>query len=113
MPCFNSHNNTCRRQFSPINHQPFPSPNSQHHPSQHPSMKPIAPSSHQSQSNTYGAHHHIGSSQGGNNPMSSSQSSQPMPTFHASSDLHQAAQSNQLGAGHLPRTNYQQPGRVS
>ena len=82
-------------------------------------MKPIAPAPHQSQSNTYGAHHHIGSqlaSQGGT--VSSSQSSQPMPMgggppFHAASDLHQTPQSNTLGAGHLQRANYQQPGRVS
>lgn len=105
------------RQYSPVNHQPFPSPNSHTSPTQHPSMKPMGPGLHQSQSNTYGAHHHIGPQISTGSTMSTPQSSQPLPmggsSFHAS-DLHQTTtQSNQLGSGHLPRGNYQQQGRVS
>ena len=105
-----------RRQFSPINHQPFPSPSSHTTPSQHTSMKPIGPGPHQSQPNAYGAHHHIGSQISTGSTMSNPQSSQPLPmggsSFHTT-DLHQSTQSNQIGTGHLPRGNYQQPGRVN
>ena len=80
-------------------------------------MKPIGPGAHQSQSNTYGAHHHIGSPMPPGSSMAGPQSSsQPLPMSGSSfqtSDLHQSTQSNQLGSGHLPRGNYQQQGRVS
>ena len=68
------------------------------------------------QVNLIGIASHIGSQISTGSTMSSPQSSQSLPiggsSFHAT-DLHQATQSNQLAAGHLPRANYQQQGRVS
>ena len=107
-----------RRQYSSINHQSFPTPNSHTSPTQHTSIKPIGPGTHQPQSNAYGAHHHIGSPMPPGSTMSNPQSSsQPLPmsgsSFQTTDLHHQSTQSNQIGSGHLPRANYQQQGRVS
>ena len=84
-------------------------------------MKPIGPpGANQPQSNAYNAHHHhhMGPSSlpPGTTilPTQASVGSLPMSeSSFQSSDLPQSTQSNQLGSQHLPRTNYQQQGRVS